>query len=187
VDTTIFMYLNGLPSHVPALGRFAAWVAQAALVLYAPLLLWLWFRSRAGAGDRRRTVLLAVLAAVLSLSVNAVLNAAVPRLRPFVMVPANVLVPPPHDPSFPSDHAAVAAAIAATLILRGDQALGVAAMWGAAIIGTARVIVGIHYPTDILGGMVVGAGAAAAVSGARRFLEPLLAFLIALARRLRLA
>jgi membrane-associated phospholipid phosphatase len=187
VDKTIFLYLNALPSHAPALTRIAVWVAQTALVLYAPLVLWLWFRPRETAAERRRTVLLAVLAAVLALGVNAGLNAAVPRLRPFVVLPAHVLVPRPQDPSFPSDHAAVAAAIGATLLLRGEEAFGIAAMVGAAAIGTARVMAGIHYPSDILGGMAVGAACAAAITAARHVLEPLLVFLIALARRLRLA
>jgi membrane-associated phospholipid phosphatase len=60
-------------------------------------------------------------------------------------------------------------------------------MVGAAAIGTARVMAGIHYPSDILGGMAVGAACAAAITAARHVLEPLLVFLIALARKLRLA
>jgi undecaprenyl-diphosphatase len=181
----LFLFLNGLPSHARGLGPVAVWVAQAALAFYAPLLLGLWLRPGAQAAGRRRTALLAVLAAGLALSVNAVLNAAVPRPRPFLVLPAHVLVARPHDPSFPSDHAAVAFAVGVTLLLRAEPALGAAAVLGAALIGAARVMVGLHYPSDILGGMAVGAASAAALAVARGLLEPLLALLIALARRLR--
>jgi len=187
VDTALFLFLNGLPSHAPALGILAVWVAQDALFLYAPLLLWLWCRAGDRVSERRRTVLLAVAAALVALAVNAVLNVVAPRPRPFLVLPAQVLVPRPHDASFPSDHAAVAAAVGIALLLRGEPVPGAAAVLGATVIGTARVLVGLHYPSDIAGGIAVGAAAAAVVVGARGVLEPLLASVIAVARRLRLA
>jgi undecaprenyl-diphosphatase len=185
VDIALFTTLNALPARLPVLGRIAVVIAEDGIVLYAVLLLWLWVRA-ARTADRRRLLLLAVFAAVLSLGVNAALNIAYPRPRPFSVLPAHVLVPRPHDVSFPSDHAAVTAAIGVALILGGGAAWGVAALIGAAVIGLARVAVGIHYPSDIAGGMAVGALCAAAVTAARRLLLPFADVLIALARRLRL-
>lgn len=186
MDTALFTYLNALASRTPALGRLAVDAAQDGIYLYALLLVWLWARAGRIAGGERRRLLLAVLAAALSLGVNAALNVVVPRPRPFLVIPAHVLVPRPHDVSFPSDHAAVTAAIAVALLLGGRTAWGAAAALGAALIGVARIMVGIHYPSDIAGGMAVGAACAAAVFGARRLLEPPLDLVIALARRLRL-
>ena len=185
METALFTTLNALPAHVPGLGRIAVAIAQDGIVLYAVLLLWLWVRA-GPAVEPRRTLLLAVFAAVLAFGVNAVLNVAYPRPRPFNVLPAHVLVPRPHDTSFPSDHAAVTTAIGAVLIAGDQAAWGVAALIGAAAIGVARVIVGIHYPSDIAGGMAVGAGCAAGIYGTRRFLQPVVDVLIALARRLRL-
>lgn len=185
MDAALFTYLNALPLRVPLLGRIAVPVAAYAIVLYSLLLLWLWVRAGA-IGEGRRVLLLAAFAAVLSLGVNVVLNVVAPRPRPFLVLPAHVLVPPPHDASFPSDHAAVTTAIGVTLILGGQAVRGVAAMIGAVLIGIARVMVGVHYPSDIAGGMVVGGGCAAAVIGARRLLQPAVDVAIALARRLRL-
>src|ERR1700730_7464378 len=112
MDAAAFALLNGLAAHVPTLRVLAILMAKYGIVFYAVLLLALWARST---HDRRKgTLLLAVAACGLALGANAVLNILTPRPRPFLTLPATVLVPAPHDPSFPSDHAAVAAAVSAT-------------------------------------------------------------------------
>jgi undecaprenyl-diphosphatase len=178
--------LNTLPAHIPVLGRLAVPAATYGVFLYAPLLLWLWFGATRRSTEGRRALLLAVLAAVLSLGVNAALNVLVPRPRPFAVLPAHVLVPPPRDASFPSDHAAVATAIGVTLWVGGHSEWGIPAVLGAAVIGLARVVVGVHYPSDIFGGMVTGAASAATGVGAKRLLRPVLDAVIEVARQLRL-
>ncbi len=81
--------------------------------------------------------------------------------------------------SFPSGHATSAAAIYLTLaafvarsvkarIVR-NYAFAVAALM-ALIVGSSRVYLGVHYPTDVIGGLALGAAWAAIVwTAARRF------------------
>jgi len=57
--------------------------------------------------------------------------------------------------SFPSDHTAVAFALAWLIYLWSPKA-GIWFLALALLIGVARIIVGIHYPTDILAGMLLG-------------------------------
>lgn len=189
------MYLNGLAAGAPWLGRLTVLVATYGVVLYVLLPAWLWVRRLrdpvATLINRQRlsaTLLLAAGAVGLSLGVNAVLNVAVPRLRPFLVLPAHVLLPsPPRDASFPSDHAALTTAVAVTLLLGGEAGWGRAALTGAALIGIARVAAGVHYPSDILGGMLVGAVCAAGMIRARGPLKSVLDRVLAIARRCRLA
>jgi membrane-associated phospholipid phosphatase len=63
------------------------------------------------------------------------------------------------DPSFPSDHASAAFAIAFTILLF-DQAVGAIFLGAAAVVAVGRVVVGAHYPSDVLGGMLVAFGSA---------------------------
>ena len=61
--------------------------------------------------------------------------------------------------SFPSGHASTAFAIATTLSLRYRKwsVIGPSFGW-ALLMGYSRPYLGVHYPTDILGGMVLGMG-----------------------------
>jgi hypothetical protein len=88
----------------------------------------------------------AVLAAGGALAVNQVIALLWARPRPFTAHPTvHVLLPRSTDPSFASDHAAAAFAIATVAILVRPR-LGVAAVVLACLIAYARVYVGAHYP-----------------------------------------
>jgi membrane-associated phospholipid phosphatase len=125
MDQTWFLFLNGLPARLPALGTIAVAVATHGIVSYVAVLIWLWWRGTPS-DARRRTLLLSVLAGTLSLVANVGLNLAAPRPRPFLVLPAQVLLRAPHDPSFPSDHAAFTSAIAITWLLAGMRGWGLA-------------------------------------------------------------
>jgi undecaprenyl-diphosphatase len=83
------------------------------------------------------------------------------RPRPYEAHPAHthLFVPASHDPSFPSDHATAAFAIAVALLLRHRKA-GLLALGLALAVSVSRVVVGTHYPSDVLAGAAIGAMAA---------------------------
>lgn len=84
------------------------------------------------------------------------------RPRPFeVMEEVKMLVEDPGNPSFPSGHAAFYFAIAFFLFYKNKNA-GALFFTGALLMGLARVFAGVHWSSDILGGMVV-AGIAAII------------------------
>ena len=61
----------------------------------------------------------------------------------------------PNDGAFPSAHVAVAFALSVTIFLH-DRKVGWFYLLAAILIGIARVMANVHYPTDILGGALLG-------------------------------
>ena len=62
------------------------------------------------------------------------------------------------DPAFPSGHASRAFAVAAFLTIRFRWRLAIPAGAFAVLAGISRVYLGLHWPSDVLGGAVVGIG-----------------------------
>jgi undecaprenyl-diphosphatase len=127
----------------------------------------LWFLDRPGVSYRWRTASLSALtAAALGLVVGQVVTHLWVRDRPFVAHPGDtlLLVPPSHEPSFPSDHAIAAFAIAFAVAILGGRLAGALFLAAASMIAISRVFVGLHYPGDIAGGALIGLGAAALVA-----------------------
>jgi undecaprenyl-diphosphatase len=82
-----------------------------------------------------------------------VLKGAIPRARPRV----HALVTRPHTHSFPSGHATTSFACATVLALMLPR-LALPLLLLAAAVAWSRVYVGVHFPLDVLGGAVLGAG-----------------------------
>ncbi|KUJ64909.1 phosphoesterase [Streptomyces albus subsp. albus] len=97
-----------------------------------------------------------------SLATNTVAKWTVNRRRPEVdPVPlVRRLVQQPRTSSFPSGHAASAAAFATGVTLE-STGYGALVIPVAAAVAASRVYVGVHYPSDVLAGVALGIGAAA--------------------------
>src|SRR3954468_2056652 len=108
----------------------------------------------------RRAAVAAVLSAGLALLVAHFVAAAVDRARPFVDHPhAHLFLAHAADPGFPSDHATGAFAIGFALVLR-DRVLGIVALVLALVLSIGRVALGVHYPSDVFAGALLGLAAA---------------------------
>ena len=88
---------------------------------------------------------------------NIVLKNLVARTRPYdVNTGVHLLVAKLHDYSFPSGHTA---ASFTTLYLAGEKKLWKFALVLACLIAISRLYLYVHYPTDVLGGVLVGIAA----------------------------
>ena len=62
----------------------------------------------------------------------------------------------PSDNSFPSGHTGCVFAVASVLFYMMPKKVGIPAMIIASLVGISRLYVGVHYPTDIIGGFLIG-------------------------------
>lgn len=88
---------------------------------------------------------------------NMIIKNIVARPRPYRMIETlTILIPEPGEYSFPSGHTSSSFAAGVVLYLMLPKKYGIPAMVLALLIGISRLYVGVHYPTDVLGGMVMG-------------------------------
>lgn len=132
------------------------------LIYAAPaLLVLLWVR---GTPQRRAGLVATGLALVLALAAGAAIGSAWPHPRPFAAAIGHGLLAHVADASYPSDHATVMWTVAFGLIATRS-----APTWGAALAAVglltawARVWLGVHWPLDIAGALLLS-GAAAAIA-----------------------
>lgn len=94
---------------------------------------------------------------------NLILKNAVARQRPCWIDPGvALLVKNPKDFSFPSGHS-MNGFTASVILLLNDRRLGIPAVILAALIAFSRLYHFVHFPTDVLAGILIGTAVAVAV------------------------
>jgi undecaprenyl-diphosphatase len=165
-DSGLLLDVNGLAGHLPhAVGRAVALTGQYGLVALAALLTVLcWWRTarRAAPGQAPAAVggvLWAAVSAALALALDVPLRGFVRRPRPAVDHEGLHVLLGGHGYSFVSGHAAVTAALAVGL-LAVSRRWGLAAVAVALAEGFCRVLMGVQYPSDVVGGYALGTAVA---------------------------
>lgn len=88
---------------------------------------------------------------------NIILKPLIARIRPFdVNTAIQLLIAKPTDFSFPSGHSMTSFA-SATMIFHANRRMGIAAFILAALIAFSRLYLYVHYPSDIIAGILIGA------------------------------
>ena len=141
---------------VISLFQWITWLSDSAQRTGMVLLTALWLVWKA----RRRAALIIIVVPILAGVTNSVLKEAFARARPDIV---------PHldnigNLAYPSGHAANAVAffLLAALILATKRPVlwRSVAVSAAILIGTSRVLLGVHWPSDVLGGWLWGAACA---------------------------
>ncbi|HEY4390585.1 MAG TPA: undecaprenyl-diphosphatase [Paenibacillus sp.] len=152
IDYQLFHFINELGSSASFLNPVMRFFAEDAFYLFLVGLLIYWFIRN---DNHRRMVLESVLSVCVGLAVSGVLGHLFYRDRPFVSHTVIQLIQHAANASFPSDHSIGAFAIAASIAIYRKKE-GFAWLILAALIAFSRVWTGVHYPTDILAGALIG-------------------------------
>jgi undecaprenyl-diphosphatase len=150
IDLFIFQQINGLAGRyawLDAIGVFFAQYFEYILIVLLFVFLW----------RKWRLILGAFSAAVLArFGVVELIRYIWSRPRPFVENNVNLLVEAVNEPSFPSGHAVFYFALS-FIVYQHNKKAGIFFFGASFLIVLSRVFVGIHWPSDILAGAVIGA------------------------------
>lgn len=87
---------------------------------------------------------------------NGILKNLVARTRPYdINTAIEVIISKPRDFSFPSGHTGISFAAVSALYFAGEKKLWKGAFVLATLIAFSRMYLYVHFPTDILGGILV--------------------------------
>lgn len=108
-----------------------------------------------------------------ALITNLALKNLVDRTRPYEAVAAVIpLIPYPVDSSFPSGHTCASFAAALIYIRMLPRQVGITAVVLASLIAFSRLYLGVHYPSDVLGGFAVACVVSWVVYKLQSHIEP---------------
>lgn len=156
LDYRIFKFFNGFAGFSPVLDfTFVALAEYVMFLMIAGFALFILLKKH----DKTR-IFIALQSFAAAFLGRAVIVSLIRvfffRTRPFVAGIVNQLVEHnPAEPSFPSGHTTVMFALAFSLLFY-DKKWGAVYLIIALISALSRIVVGVHFPFDILGGILVG-------------------------------
>lgn len=156
LNYTLFWWINATPNSPAWLISAARFIANDVIAI-VPLLaagLWLW-GPRHQVNAQRQLVIKVTMAMAISLSLSLLLGHLFPHNRPFVDHVGYNFLAHSADYSFPSDHGTAIFTFAVAFIAWHRAWSGAVLMVIALAIAWSRVYVGVHWPLDMLGGLMV--------------------------------
>jgi undecaprenyl-diphosphatase len=151
-DAQIFKYIRGLAGESEFWDNFFLASNRYSIAIFTAVLVWYFFR-------KRRVFWTGLFSALLARGIFATLiHYLIYRPRPFVLLNEfEALIDTKGlDSSFPSGYAAYFFAIAFAVWL-SDKRIGGILILGAMVLSFAQIYAGVHYPLDILGGILAAA------------------------------
>ena len=108
-------------------------------------------------GHNRKAIYSAV-TLIFSEIITTILKLSFGRSRPYEVLSSIVKLAKVSTASFPSGHTSAAFAVAMSLLtlFPEKKVIIIIAYFGALAVGYSRMALGVHYPSDVLGGAIIG-------------------------------
>ncbi|MCZ4058854.1 undecaprenyl-diphosphate phosphatase [Pantoea sp. LMR881] len=157
LNRSLFMLINATPTSPAWLLQLATFIAKDVIAI-VPLLivaLWLW-GPREQVESQRVLVLKTGMALLYALAISWCVGQLLPHPRPFAIGLGHQFLPHAPDDSYPSDHGTTIFTFALAFIFWHRVWSGIILMVVGGAIAWSRIYLGVHWPMDMLGGLLVG-------------------------------
>ncbi len=148
-----FLFINQYAGKSDFLDAFLIGFAEVTPYIFILIIIYLWL---SGSIDRKISSFDSGLSVLLGMLISYVISLFYYHLRPFVENLGTQLVEHAPDSSFPSDHTTFIFSISIMLLFnKSTRVIGSILCFLSFISGLSRVFVGVHFPLDILGAILV--------------------------------
>ena len=154
LNRTLFLWINATPDSAAWLLKLATFIAKD-LIAIVPMLivaLWLWGPH----SGIRELALKTGIALLYALAISWCIGQLFPHPRPFAIGFGHQFLSHAPDDSYPSDHGTTIFTFALAFIFWHRVWSGVLMLAIGVAIAWSRVYLGVHWPMDMLGGLLVG-------------------------------
>lgn len=164
----IFSLLNANAHLTGWFLRLSLFAARGVIYLVPLCLITYWLFGKV---KYREILLFAVVAATISLVINKMIGFLWFQPRPFMVGIGHTYFQHAPDSSFPSDHVTFMWAVGLSFLFhRGLRLTGSTILVLAICVGWARVFLGVHFPLDILGAIVIATCSVLVLTPAKGFI-----------------
>ncbi len=151
-NLSLFLFVFGANSQSEFLDFVMIFGAEYVIYLTLILIFAVAFRGRV---SERKALILALFSLPILVIIIKVIHLFFYESRPFINLNISPLIPHTDDASFPSRHTTIMSAIAFAYVYlksKWSPLFLILLLW----VGISRIYVGVHYPLDIIGGVLVG-------------------------------
>lgn len=150
LDSQIFQFIN-LSYHNPFLNTLSVLICYLGVIftILVIAILIVYFDKKKG----KRVASLLIIGVLLAICITFLFKYTILRPRPYALIDNVVLLAVESDPSFPSGHTVNSTMLAYTLTREYDKKIF---MLIPLLVGLSRIYIGVHYPSDVICGFILG-------------------------------